>query len=145
MSRALPMTRKALHALGYDVVDGKAVRASGATLPKRSRRARYQGFRNTWEMRYAAHLCHVQLAGHIQSWSYETERLEIGEGAFYTPDFPCVLPDGTKEYREVKGYKWPASIVRLKAAAKQYPDCRFVMVTYKGGHWIETGRWGKKA
>ena len=43
--------------------------------------------------------------------------------------------DGCVEYHEVKGYRREAAIVRLKSAAKQYPQFRFVLVTKADGFW----------
>ena len=62
-----------------------------------------------------------------------------GVGAVYTPDFSVLVPDAERvEYREVKGYRREASIVRLKAAALRYPDFRFVLVTKVNGDWHHT-------
>lgn len=93
-------------------------------------------YRNKWEHEYATqHLRIEKAAGLIQDYGYETERLEIGTGAFYTPDFPVTMADGTREMREVKGFRREAAMVRLRVAAARYPQFRFVLVTKRRGQW----------
>ncbi len=144
---SLTLTRKELAALGFTVVDGKAVKTGSlelAATKKQFAGKRLDGFRCGWEARYAERLELEKRVGRILSFEFERERLVIGEGATYKPDFAVLLPDGTKEYREVKGHKREAAIVRIKAAALRYPDRRFVMVSLRRGQWVEIGRWGKR-
>lgn len=96
-------------------------------------------YRSKWEWDYATHYLPVEMAyGSIREWAYETERLEIGAGAFYTPDFPVTVFDGMREMREVKGYRREAAMVRIRVAAKLYPQFRFVLVTKVNGQWNHT-------
>jgi hypothetical protein len=92
-------------------------------------------YRSGWEREYAALLDIKVRAGMIRRYAYEPDRLEIGVGARYKPDFKVWTDTGTIEYHEVKGYRREASIVRIKVAAKQYPQFRFVLVTKKDGQW----------
>jgi len=95
-------------------------------------------FRSKWELEYAKYLDVMKAAGQIRDWAYEGEHLDIGIGARYTPDFRLVCFDGLIQYREVKGYKREAAMVRLKVAAKLYPQYTFVLVTKKDGSWVHT-------
>jgi hypothetical protein len=99
-------------------------------------------YRSKWEAEYARYLEIQKAIGRILEWEYEPERLEIGAGAYYTPDFrvrrntPGWPP--RYEWREVKGYKREAAMVRLKVAAKMFSDEVFVLVTKKNLDWIHT-------
>lgn len=83
--------------------------------------------------------------GEILGYSYESHRLALAEGAFYTPDVPVVELDRSKTFYEVKGakrtpgskrfplgnivpYCRPAERIRIKVAASLYPQHRFIMV-----------------
>jgi len=95
-------------------------------------------YKNKTEDEYAERLFLLKLAGEIQGFDYEADRLKIGAGAWYTPDFRVVLADGTIEFHEVKGFWREAAKVRIKAAAHWHPY-RFVAVKKKakklGGGW----------
>jgi hypothetical protein len=113
--------------------------------PRKARSARNQPsvrpwhpYRSKWEAGYAAYLSTQKALGLIAGFEYEPERLEIGVRAFYTPDFLIRLDSKRIEWREVKGYKREAAMVRLKAAALKYPHWRFVLVTKRNGQWIHT-------
>ena len=92
-------------------------------------------YRSKWEKAYANHLATRKAAGLISSWAYEPEKLVIGVGAVYTPDFRVIENDGSITHTEVKGYHREAAIVRIKAAALRYPDRKFVLVTRLNGEW----------
>jgi len=114
---------------------------SGPQPPSENRKTGvrpYHPYRNKWEHDYAKRLDYERAIGLITEWSYESERLTIGEGATFLPDFPVTLADGTREMREVKGYRREAAMVRIRVAAKQYPHLRFVLVTRVNGEWIRT-------
>lgn len=87
--------------------------------------------RSRWEANWARYLNFLQSQGQIISWAYEPETFEfpIKRGTrFYTPDFKVILPDGSVEYHEVKGYMTPESKTRAKRMAKYYPRIKIVMV-----------------
>lgn len=70
--------------------------------------------------------------GEIRRVDHHCERLLLGEGAWYTPDFRIIATDDTIEMHETKGgFAREASIVRLKVAAALHPY-RFYLVKNKG-------------
>jgi hypothetical protein len=70
--------------------------------------------------------------GEIRRVDHHCERLLLGEGAWYTPDFRVIATDDTIEMHETKGgFAREASIVRLKVAAALHPY-RFFLVKNKG-------------
>lgn len=92
-------------------------------------------YRSKFEADYAKRL-QLQLAiGMIRGFAYEADSLEIGLGARYTPDFRVRQLSGAVEYLEIKGYRREAAMVRLRVAAKLYPQFRFVLVTKVAGRW----------
>lgn len=95
-------------------------------------------YRSKWEHEYAKHLNILKARSVIWDWWYEAESLEIGVRAKYTPDFRVITLNQPVEYHEVKGYRREAAMVRLKAAALRYPQCRFVLVTRRNGQWVHT-------
>jgi hypothetical protein len=95
-------------------------------------------YRSKWEADYARYLESLQHAKLIAGFEYEPEKLEIGVGAKYTPDFRVTRLDGSREWREVKGYRREAAMVRIKAAALRFPNDRFVLVTKADGQWKHT-------
>lgn len=121
-----------------------AWRAAGKPLSKtagtqqKPRFNPYAPYRSKWELRYSEHLELERIAGLNRGWEYETERFEIGIGATFKPDFPVRAIDGVLELHEVKGFRREAAIVRLKSAAKQYPQHRWYLVTLKAGQWVRT-------
>ena len=110
--------------------------ASRSNSPKAPSVRPWGRFRSKWELDYARYLDVLKATRRIVDWDYEPERLEIGAGAHYTPDFRVMLPGGGYEFREVKGYQREAAMVRLKVAAKHFPHRRFVLVTRKRGDWV---------
>lgn len=95
------------------------------------------------EKKYAEHLEADKLAGRIVSYRYESVKLRLADKTWYTGDFMVLHNDGTIEIVEVKG-SWSApnqdmSRVKIKVAAEQYPEFRFVAMTQRakkhGGGW----------
>lgn len=75
--------------------------------------------------------------GHIVSWEYEKhtfwfEAIRRGVRS-YVPDFRVVLPDGSHEWHEVKGWMDPKSQTKLKRMAKYYPEETVIVV---GADWF---------
>lgn len=96
-------------------------------------------YRSKWEAEYATYLDYQKATNTIWDWDYEPESLVIGVGAKYTPDFKVWITFGGRvEYREVKGYKREAAMVRLRVAAARFPNDGFVLVTKKDGQWVHT-------
>lgn len=93
---------------------------------------------NLTEERYAAHLELRRRVGEIEWFKFEGLKLRLAKDTFYTPDFFVMLPDGTLEVHEVKGFWEDTARVKIKVAAEMYP---FQFVAIKvipkkdGGGW----------
>lgn len=106
-------------------------RAAGASGPK----ARPTGpYASKLEADYAVELERRKLAGEIQHWDYEPEKLRLALRTFYTPDFRVVV-DGRTEMHEVKGYLRRYASLTLRFAAETFPQYRFVLVQRPKGQW----------
>jgi len=109
-----------------------------ATLSKGLVRTR--GKMNKSEARYAATLDLMIAAGEVVWYRFEPFSLRLtscddGQPARYTPDFVVLMPDGSTFIDDVKtskGFDDPASLVRIKVAADQYPLWRFRIVRPSG-------------
>ena len=97
-------------------------RARGRTATK--------GDMNSLEKRYADHLRCLQLAGEIHCFAYERHNLKLADKTYYKPDFEVMLPDGTIEFHEVKGFMQEDANVKLKVAADQFPQYVFRLVRW---------------
>ncbi len=118
---------------------GIAPPTSPAVTAKRRSVRPWHPFRSKWERDYATYLDYAKAVNAIWDWAYEPDRFDIGVGAKFTPDFRVVVNRGeSPEYREVKGYRREAAMVRLKVAAKMYPQHRWVLVTKIQGQWVHT-------
>jgi len=108
------------------------------------------GMMNKVEQDYHNHLSLLKIAGEIQDFAYEPEKLRIGDNCQYTPDFRIIRSEeGAIEFHEVKaGWKSKETgkvkphveddaLVKIKAAAEMHPY-KFIMV------WKENGQWHKK-
>lgn len=104
------------------------------TSPRRYAKIRSGGTKrgqmNRTEAAFAAELELRKAAGEVRLWRYEAVKFVVGESTcFYTPDFMVLLADDTIEFVDVKG-SGPieeASKVKIKAAALQYPEFRWVI------------------
>lgn len=89
-------------------------------------------FDSKLELAYWQHLKQRLRDGEVLRVDNHPEKLLLGEGAWYTPDFRVVALDGVIEHHEVKGgFAREAAIVRLKVAAAKHPF-RFFLVKNKG-------------
>jgi hypothetical protein len=97
---------------------------------------RRPGAMNKWELRYAER-CNLDIGlAELKSWEYEIIRLRIGVGrCFYSPDFVCLDVNGRVSIIEVKGWRWAAGIVRVKVAAKLYPQWDFMLAKWTTNGW----------
>ena len=92
------------------------------------------GTMNKMESRYAARLKLRQMAGEIVSFGFERITLVLAhghkgvKGLRYNPDFDVLLPDGTFEFHECKGFRDEKNMAKLKMAAELFPF-RFFLVT----------------
>jgi len=111
-------------------------------LRARARRPHTPGTMNGTEVRYAAHLELSKRAGLLCDWRFESVKLRLGGGAWFTPDFMVVTHEGFIEWHEVKGsFFREAAKVRIKVACEGFPWFRFLVVREKrkreGGGWSE--------
>lgn len=60
-------------------------------------------------------------AGRVAEWHYEAVTLKLAPDTRYTPDFLVILPDGTVELHEVKGFMRDDANVKIKVAAQMFP------------------------
>lgn len=95
----------------------------------KARTRRLPGQMNGLERRYADHLNLRLAAGELDRWDYEPVTLKLAPRTTYTPDFRVILPDGTEEYHETKGFMRDDAHVKLKVAAAQHPYT-FRLVTW---------------
>lgn len=86
---------------------------------------------NKTEAAYAQELELLKAAGVIKFWRFESIRLRLADGTFYTPDFLVVLSDDTIEIIETKGFMREAARVRLNVAADIHPF-RFYLARKEG-------------
>jgi hypothetical protein len=98
-----------------------------------------RGVMNKTEARFASEVLDVRKAiGEIRAYWYESLKLRLADGAWFTVDFFVMLKDGTLEAIEVKGHWRESARVRIKVAAERYPF-RFVSVKKMkkkdGGGW----------
>lgn len=85
---------------------------------------------NSLERRYADHLRNRQLAGEIFSFTFERHNLKLADKTYYKPDFEVMLPDGSIEFHEVKGFMQEDANVKIKVAADQFPQFVFRLVQW---------------
>ncbi len=76
---------------------------------------------NQTEAKYAQLLDLRQKAGEILWWEFEGITLKLADDTRYTPDFDVMLPDGSIECHETKGFWRDDALVKIKVAAKQFP------------------------
>lgn len=93
-----------------------------AAKPTNKPRGRHQpGVQNKLESQYALHLNELLAAGEIIWWKFESIKLKLGPACFYTPDFLVMLPDGTLELHETKGFMQDDARVKLSTCKEMYP------------------------
>jgi len=85
---------------------------------------------NSLERRYADHLHKRQMAGEVHSFAFERHNLKLADKTYYKPDFEVMLPDGSIEFHEVKGYMQEDANVKIKVAAEQFPQFVFRLVQW---------------
>lgn len=114
---AVEQASAALHGVGV-----ATARALPEIIPK---------FDSKLERLYWFHLQSRLKIGEIRRVDCHPEKLLLGEGAWYTPDFRVVALDGVIEHHECKGFMREAANVRLKVAASLHPF-RFFLVRNTG-------------
>ncbi|GGO89088.1 hypothetical protein GCM10011348_46020 [Marinobacterium nitratireducens] len=93
---------------------------------------------NKTEARYQSEVLEPAVAaGTYRSARFEAVKLRLADRTFYTPDFQVVNDEtGEIELHEVKGYWEDDARVKIKVAAAQFPEFRFIAVQHKKGEWI---------
>ena len=92
---------------------------------------------NSLERKYSQYLRALQLAGEIHNYKYERHNLKLADKTYYKPDFEVILPDGSIEFHETKGFMRDDANVKVKVAASQFPQYVFRLVQWnkKTGCW----------
>ena len=103
----------------------------------KARAIRKPGVMNKTEAAYAAHLDQRKQAGEILTYHFEAYTLKLADNCRYTPDFMVLLPDGTMQFHEVKGYWMDDAKVKIKVAARQFPHIFLAIRKTKDG-WETT-------
>jgi hypothetical protein len=124
----------------------------GPPFAKASRPRKIAGVMNGLERAYGDLLNVRKAAGQVAEWWYEAVTLKLAPDCRYNPDFLVMLPDGSLEFHETKGFQREDSIVKLKAAAEKFPF-RFVLVQKQtkkqGGGWkieeVRSDSWSEAA
>ncbi len=90
---------------------------------------------NKTEQRYAGQLEMMKRSGQILDYCFESMKFQVGDGAWYKPDFLVVFTDRF-ELHEIKGgfIRTPA-MVRFKIAMMLYPWFKWRMVQWKDNKW----------
>lgn len=108
------------------------------TRKARARPRPVPGSMNKTEQRYLAEVLEPAVAdGTYRSARFEALKLRLAAKTFYSPDFQVVNDEtGEIELHEVKGFWEDDARVKIKVAAAQFPEFRFVAVQYKKGQWV---------
>jgi len=94
---------------------------------------------NQTERVYALILEAAKRNGALRSWRYECVTLKLADGVRYTPDFLVIRGDGTAEFHEVKGgFIRDDARVKLRVAARQFPEFVFQLAQCTRGQWTVT-------
>lgn len=89
--------------------------------------------RNGLERLYGAEMLELQrLAGEIQWYRFGSLSLRLAKRTWYRVDYQVGCNDGVIEIHEVKGHWEDDARVKIKVAARMFPEYRFVAVQNKG-------------
>jgi|GEM_PF-5602320 len=93
----------------------------------------------TWKSRYRSKLeadyaAFLAVQPDVLAWDYEAVSVVIGAACRYTPDFRVIVRGEVRPHFQMHEVKGPhrhreKGIVKLKAAAKQYPEYEWFLVT----------------
>jgi len=89
---------------------------------------------NKTEALYDTYLDLLRRASEIVSHRFEAVKLRLANNTFYTPDFMVVTQDEI-QFHEVKGFWRDDARVKIKVAAAQYPEFRFVAIQKTKDGW----------
>ena len=153
MTQRYVWTLTDLQALGYQVQDGQATRASQglpspSPAPDPMERAHAAAlldaartpYRSKTEARYADQLAWRVACGEVKRWYYEGLTLCLGVGCRYTPDFVVeYVTPGPLHLVEIKG-AWirDRALHKPKMAATRFPQFTFVLARWHHQTWTHT-------
>lgn len=88
---------------------------------------------NKTERTFALGLEAERRAGSVIAWRFEAVTLKLAFDTRYTPDFYVLYPSGNVAFFEVKGFMRDDANVKIKVAARLFPEFTFILVQ-KGTH-----------
>lgn len=89
------------------------------------------GVMNKTEERYANEILRpLLLAGEIVKYDFEAVKFRLAKKTFLTPDFYVVTPTHI-EIHEVKGHWEDDARVKMKVAAKLFPEFKWIAIKWK--------------
>jgi len=77
--------------------------------------------RSQGEKRLAQYLEVLKVGGYIVDWFHEWERVPLGEGTIYLPDFHVFKDNNAQELYEFKGKLHQADILKYELLFRDYP------------------------
>jgi len=97
---------------------------------------RKAGQMNKTEAAFSDYLRVQEIAGVVLCHRFEGVTLKIANDCRYTPDFMAIGVGGEITFFEVKGFWRDDARVKIKVAARTFPEFRFVAVQRKAQQWV---------
>lgn len=101
-----------------------------ADAPSIGRARHIAGAMNKLEAKYSEHLEWMLRAGDIIRWRFEPQKLRLAPKTYFDVDFMVTYPGNRIEMHEVKGHWEDDARVKIKVAAKEFPEYAFVGVMW---------------
>lgn len=73
--------------------------------------------------------------GQIRDWRFEQVTLKLAPDCRYTPDMYVVHNDGSVEFEECKGFWRDDAKVKIRVAARLFPEFKFTALRLVRGAW----------
>ena len=83
---------------------------------------------NKTERAYAALLDRRKQEGEIRDYRTHAITFILGKDLRYTPDMMVIENDSTMTFIEIKGFLRDDALVKFRAAQRQFPWFRFIMI-----------------
>lgn len=131
---------------GEVIINGRCSSCAGKANPRaaekpKARAAHGNDRMNKTEAAYAEVLEIQVKAGLIKRWRFNSMKLRLANKTWLTVDFCVTNTDNSIAWIEVKGHWEDDARAKIKVAAEQYPEYRFVAVSKikrkDGGGWRE--------
>jgi hypothetical protein len=90
---------------------------------------------NKTERARAIQLEALKRDGQIRDWRFEAVTLKLAPDCRYTPDFYVLDNQGTVRFEETKGFWREDAKVKIRVAAKLFPEFFFVALRADGAGW----------